>query len=87
MPELELGFDGPRGARLAGVLRLPDEQPEPGSPAPAVLLCQGLSGVKHLVLPEVARALAARGFASLRFDYAGYGDSEGEPSAQVTFLH
>jgi hypothetical protein len=88
VPELELGFDGPGANRLAGVLRLPDDDAASGSAAPAVLLCQGLSGVKHLVLPEVAGALAARGFASLRFDYAGYGDSEGErgwidPAARV----
>ena len=54
---------------------MPDEG---GSAFPGILLCQGLSGVKHLVLPEVAAALAAAGFASLRFDYAGYGDSGGE---------
>jgi len=43
-----------------------------------VLLCQGLSGVKHLVLPEVAASFASAGLASLRFDYAGYGASGGE---------
>jgi uncharacterized protein len=59
------------------VLRLPD-QAAAGSAARAVVLCQGLSGVKHLVLPEVAAVLAAHGFASLRFDYSGYGESEGE---------
>lgn len=75
MSELEVGFHGPRGLRLAGVLRIPDGQ---GSPVPGVLLCQGLSGVKHLVLPEVAARLAERGLGSLRFDYSGYGESEGE---------
>lgn len=74
MTEFELGFYGPRGVRLAGVLRLPDAS----RPVPGVVLCQGLSGVKHLVLPEVAERLASRGFASLRFDYAGYGESQGE---------
>jgi hypothetical protein len=75
MNELDVAFHGPRGLRLAGVITLPNGQ---GAPAPGVLLCQGLSGVKHLVLPEVAGRLAERGLASLRFDYSGYGASEGE---------
>jgi len=76
MPETEVSFFNRHGAKLAGVLDLP--QGTHAAPSPGVLLCQGLSGVKHLVLPEVAAGLAAKGFASLRFDYAGYGDSEGE---------
>ena len=75
MTELDLTFYNRHHNALAGVLC-------PGTPArtssPAVLLCQGLSGVKHLVLPEVAAGLAQRGIASLRFDYAGCGESEGE---------
>ena len=44
--------------------------------------------MKHLVLPEVAAELAAHGLATLRFDYSGYGESEGErgwidPSVRV----
>jgi pimeloyl-ACP methyl ester carboxylesterase len=83
--ERELTFHGPRGVRLAGVLSVPDDA---GSRVPGVLLCQGLSGVKHLVLPEVAERFASHGFASLRFDYAGYGASEGargwiDPRARV----
>jgi uncharacterized protein len=76
MPETEVSFFNRDGVKLAGVLNLP--QGAHAAPGPAVLLCQGLSGVKHLVLPEVAAGLAAKGFASLRFDYAGYGGSEGE---------
>jgi uncharacterized protein len=68
-------FFSANGARLAGTLTLPARN---GERAPAVLLCQGLSGVKDLVLPEVAARLAATGFASLAFDYRGYGESEGE---------
>ena len=76
MPETEVSFFNREGVKLAGVLNLP--QGTRAAPGPAVLLCQGLSGVKHLVLPEVAAGLAGKGFASLRFDYAGYGDSGGE---------
>jgi pimeloyl-ACP methyl ester carboxylesterase len=75
--ELELGFHGARGVGLAGVLNLPEGATE-AAPVPGVVLCQGLSGVKHLVMPEVAARLASHGLASLRFDYAGYGESEGE---------
>jgi predicted alpha/beta-hydrolase family hydrolase len=55
------------GSRLAGDLT----RPESGDAArgPAVLLCQGLSGVRQLVMPEVANAFAAKGIASLRFNY------------------
>ncbi|HEY1590700.1 MAG TPA: alpha/beta hydrolase [Solirubrobacteraceae bacterium] len=77
MTERELSFHGPRGMRLAGTLCVPPRADD-DLPVAAVLLCQGLSGVKHLVLPEVADRLSSHGFASLRFDYAGYGDSDGD---------
>lgn len=72
--------------RLSGVLQRAETVLAAGTPA--VLLCQGLSGVKHLVLPEIAEGLAERGITSLRFDYAGFGASKGErgwidPSARV----
>jgi pimeloyl-ACP methyl ester carboxylesterase len=77
MPESAVTFFNRDGVKLAGVLNLPDSAGA-ASPRPAVLLCQGLSGVKHLVLPEVAAGFAAQGLATLRFDYAGYGESEGD---------
>ena len=64
-------------SRLAGTFVLPMEA-SPDHRVPAVVLCQGLSGVTDLVLPEVARCFAVAGFASLAFDYRGYGQSEGE---------
>jgi pimeloyl-ACP methyl ester carboxylesterase len=82
----ELHVVNAHGIRLAATFASPD--PAAGKPAPAVLLCQGMSGVRTLVLPQVADALAAQGIATLRFDYAGFGDSEGErgwidPGARV----
>lgn len=65
------------GLRLAGILTLPT-QASSSARVPAVLLCQGLSGLKNLVLPAVAQILATAGFASLAFDYRGYGESQGE---------
>lgn len=72
----QITFHNGRGVALSGVLRRPDAGAATG--APAVLLCQGLSGVKHLVLPEIADGLARRGITSLRFDYAGFGESAGD---------
>lgn len=76
-----------KGELLAATLCVPDPGVAP-EPAPAVLLCQGMSGVRRLVLPQVAAALAEAGFVTLRFDYSGFGDSEGErgwidPAARV----
>jgi hypothetical protein len=86
MSEYQVSFFGFDGTRLAGVLCRPEDRA--GAAGAAVVLCQGLSGVKHLVLPGVAQDLARRGIASLRFDYAGYGESEGargwiDPRARV----
>lgn len=73
--EHEVTLKNQRGDSIAATLTLPLDK---GGPVPAVLLCQGLSGVRNLVMPTVAAALANAGIASLRFDYAGHGDSEGK---------
>ena len=65
-----------RGTELRAVLRRPDDA-DTGR-LPAVVLCQGLSGVCDVVLPDIAAALATAGIVSVRFDYAGYGGSHGE---------
>lgn len=63
------------GTQLSGVVTRFDTSGTAKSPA--VLLCQGLSGVKDLVLPTVAAQFAEAGITTLRFDYRGYGESEG----------
>lgn len=74
-PVFEPFFFGPE-AELYGVLH--------GAPASetAVLLCAPLGHEwlrAHFVLQQLARRLAERGAACLRFDYYGAGDSQGEP--------
>lgn len=64
------------GLRLVGNLHLPEPSGEKG--APVVVLCHGLGGIKDLVLPDIASPLVEAGFAVLRFDYRGFGSSEGK---------
>lgn len=63
-------------AALVGVLTEPDTEAHPDRPALILLN----SGLIHRVAPQrlyvrLARAVAERGFASLRFDFSGIGDS------------
>jgi len=65
------------GQFLAGTLHLPDG----AGPLPGVIFCHGFSGNKiesHFLFVAAARRLAKRGIASLRFDFRGSGESEGE---------
>ena len=54
------------GARIAGLLRLPEE-----AKAPVVVMCAGMTLTKEVWLPANADWLAAHGYATLSFDYRG----------------
>lgn len=66
-------FSGP-GYGLSGVVSVPDSG---GGPHPGVVLCQGYAGLKEALMPAVAQRLSREGYATLRFDYRGFGESEG----------
>lgn len=68
------------GQQLVGVLHVPDGL-EGGKKAPGIVMFHGFTGNEtedHRVFVHVARALCGSGFAVLRFDFRGSGDSDGE---------
>ncbi|NLO05940.1 MAG: alpha/beta fold hydrolase [candidate division WS1 bacterium] len=68
------------GQRVLGVLHRPEGPPRPG----ALVFLHGWSGYRigpHQMFTKSARQAAELGFASLRFDFRGRGDSEGDASA------
>lgn len=68
------------GARLHGWLATPKQ----GEPKGTVLVCHGNAGNIELRLP-LAEAFAEMGFATLLFDYRGYGASTGKPTEEGTY--
>ena len=65
------------GQLIAGTLHIPEGE----GPWPGVIFCHGFSGHRietHFIFVTAARRLAERGFVSLRFDFRGSGESEGE---------
>ena len=66
-------FSGP-GYSLSAVLSIPDARSEP---CPGIILCQGYAGLKEGLMPQVAERLSNEGYVTLRFDYRGFGESEG----------
>ena len=69
-----ISIDGDHG-KLAAVLQTPDAQKN----YPLVIICHGFTANKeHLLLTNLADELEARGIASIRFDFNGHGQSEGD---------
>jgi len=62
------------------MLHVPDT-PRPANGYPAVVILHGFTGNRagdHRLLPLLSRELMRRGVASLRFDFRGSGESEGD---------
>ena len=62
---------------LRGMLHLP----EGSRPRPCVMFCHGFTGHRieaHFLFVKIARHFESLGLASLRFDFAGSGESDGE---------
>ena len=69
-------IDGHHG-RLKALIQKPELQQ--GEKCPMVIFCHGFNGTKDGPLFElVADTLQAHGIASIRFDFNGHGESEGE---------
>jgi dienelactone hydrolase len=68
------------GVNLIGTLTLPDATTVP---VPGVVTAPGFAGVKEMLHPEYAAALANCGVASLAFDYPGFGESDGTPRQHI----
>ncbi|WP_323846486.1 alpha/beta hydrolase [Microbulbifer magnicolonia] len=68
-------FSGGSGARLAGILEMPDQ----GAPRAYALFAHCFTCGKDVVsASRIARKLAGLGIAVLRFDFTGLGASEGD---------
>lgn len=82
MPESAIAFQNPRGETLVGVWHEPKAEPKA-----VLVMLHGWSGFRtgpHQMLTRAARRYAAEGYAVLRFDFAGRGDSDGD--AQLATL-
>ena len=68
-----LSIDGDHG-KLSAILQTPAQKNYP-----LVIICHGFTANKeHLLLKNLADELEARGIASIRFDFNGHGNSEGD---------
>ena len=74
--EERVSIDGARG-RLSAIISKP--QLQAGDRCPMAVLCHGFGGRKDGPMFElIADTLAAHGIASVRFDFNGHGESEGD---------
>ena len=76
----DVEIDGDHG-KLSAVVQTPDGKKN----FPLVIICHGFTGNKNSdLLKNLAYGLENRGIASIRFDFNGHGDSEGNFQDIVT---
>ncbi|MGP3591640.1 UilS family quorum-quenching N-acyl-homoserine lactonase [Vagococcus sp. WN89Y] len=78
--------------KLANGIALTLHTPTLDDRNPVIILCQGFCGIRKILLPAFADVFAKAGFATITFDYRGFGDSEGErgrlePARQIEDIH
>jgi dipeptidyl aminopeptidase/acylaminoacyl peptidase len=74
---------------IALTLRLPSPHENLERVIPCIILCHGFGGTRDVLLPKFADAFSNDGFATITFDYRGFGESIGEkgrimPGMQIT---
>ena len=74
MKSLRIEFLNDRGIKLAARMEIPDREPL----AHALFVHGFVLGKDSLAASRTSRALAARGIATLRFDFTGLGGSDGD---------
>lgn len=75
MPAIKITFENPQGQELSARL----EKPANGHPKAYAILAHCFTCGKNLTaISNISRALVQRGFAVLRFDFTGLGESEGD---------
>lgn len=67
-----------QGDAIYGHLYLPDDA-NPQKRSPAIVVAGPMANVKEQTAGAFAKALAAKGFVALVFDYRTFGESEGQP--------
>jgi alpha-beta hydrolase superfamily lysophospholipase len=74
------------GVRLSAYLHAADG-PWAATRRPGIVVCTGFGAVQAFYLPEICEALAAAGYVTLRFDYRGFGESEGARGRLIPMDH
>ncbi len=64
--------------KLSEGIALTFRVPEGNIKHPLIILCHGLCGIRNVLLPCFANAFTEAGFATITFDYRGFGESDGE---------
>jgi dienelactone hydrolase len=82
MQRIEVEFPS-RGVICRGMLLRPDGA---NGPLPAVVMAGGWCYVKEVVMPKYAEFIVNEGYATLIFDYRGFGESDGEPRQHIVPL-
>ncbi|QTA81131.1 Serine aminopeptidase, S33-type [Desulfonema limicola] len=86
--EKTINFLNHQGEKLSGTLHEPEISLDSGSTDTALILGHCFTCSRHTsILKDICKNIAAQGFSSLRFDFSGNGQSEGDFSQSSYTKH